>query len=273
MVKEIQLAFDDKRSRFLVPVTIELEPDIFLTLTGEHIDQQDLLSMSQLVENGLRAQLQIQSFLTGQLYVHLDFYPEKAARFVRDDPETREIPSIPTTVKELTSMLEDFPTTEFLADLAAISASTNKLLASEAVHNIPNQLEATLVNLEALTARLEAASEPLVTETEENLLAMRQAIDAVDVAMVKVGKAADQVEALTDVDSQLYGNIKQVSTELTMVSETLRHLVDEESPTVQHLNRSLREISRAARALRLLAESMEREPEAVWRGKGGEEEK
>jgi len=53
----------------------------------------------------------------------------------------------------------------------------------------------------------------------------------------------------------------------------LQQLADEESPTFQRINLSLQEISRAARALRRLAESLEQQPEAVFRGKRSGEER
>jgi hypothetical protein len=39
------------------------------------------------------------------------------------------------------------------------------------------------------------------------------------------------------------------------------------SPTVQNVNAALKEIARAADALRLLAETLEQQPDAIWRGK------
>lgn len=271
-VKQIQLGLDEESHRFMVPVTIELAPHTVQTRTGEQIDLQDPLTIRQLVDRGLRARLKLQSLLTGQRYIDLDLYPDKPAHFISDDSETSEIPTIPTTEQELTTMFEDFPMAEFLADLAAISTSTKKILSSEALNTIPNRLEATLSNMESLTARLKKAGGPLLTEAEANLIELRKAIDSVQSAMIKVGNAADEVGELADVDSQMYRNINQVSAELANAAEALQQLADEESPTVQHLNMSLLGISRATRAFRLLAESLEQQPEAIFYGKRAEEE-
>ena len=64
---------------------------------------------AQLVERGLRARLRMQSLLTGQLYVDLDFHPDKPARFVALDPDVSEIPTIRTAVQELTSQARRLP--------------------------------------------------------------------------------------------------------------------------------------------------------------------
>jgi paraquat-inducible protein B len=47
----------------------------------------------------------------------------------------------------------------------------------------------------------------------------------------------------------------------------VRKLTEQESPTVDNVNAALKEIARAADALRLLAETLEQQPDAIWRGK------
>jgi paraquat-inducible protein B len=77
---------------------------------------------------------------------------------------------------------------------------------------------------------------------------------------------------LTDADSPIARNFSQAGTELANAAKAVQQLADDESPTIQHLNASLQEISRAARSLRLLAENLEQQPEAVLRGKNPKEE-
>ncbi|HER62941.1 MAG TPA: MCE family protein [Desulfobacteraceae bacterium] len=272
-VKQIQLGLDDESRCLLVPVTVELAPHTVKSSAGEQIDLQDRDTIRQLVDRGMRARLKVQSLLTGQLYVDLAFYPDKPARFISDDPKISEIPTIPTTVQEFSAMLQDFPTGEFLDDLAAISASIHTLLSSETLTTIPDRLDATLTHLESLTARLDSAGGPLLATAQTDLHELRKATDAVQAAMNKVGRAADQVEKLADEDSRIYDSITRAGTELAAASEALQLLTDEQSPTIQRMNLSLQEISRAARALRRLAESLEQQPEAVLRGKRSEEER
>jgi len=139
--------------------------------------------------------------------------------------------------------------TEFLADLAAIGSSINKILASPAINTIPVRLDATLSHLESLSAKLDSRGGPLLGEMEAGLTELHQAINAVQSAMVKVGKAADQVEKFADADSKIAGSITRAGTELANASRQLDQLADEESPAVRQFTLSLQEISRAARAL------------------------
>ncbi|MDW7773039.1 MAG: MlaD family protein [Desulfobulbaceae bacterium] len=266
-VKRIQLGLDETSQRFMVPVTVELAPRTVHTSDGEQIDLQDRDTIRQLVDRGLRARLQMQSLLTGLLYVDLAFHPDKGARFISNDPEISEIPTIPTKVEELSSMLEEFPMAEFLADLSAISDSMRTILSSEALETIPDRLDGALIHLESLVARLDSAADPLVEKIEANLMELGEALEAVRTAMGKLGNAADQVEKFADSDSQLYGSITIAGEELANAAREMGQLAGEGYPAVELLNDSLQEISRAARAMRLLAETLEKNPEALLRGK------
>ncbi len=266
-VKQIQLELNEENDRFLAAVTVDLSPPAEKTRAGEQINLQDRITIRKLVDRGLRARLKIQSLLTGQLYIDLAFYPDKPARFISDDSKISEIPTIPTTVEELSALLEEFSIAEFLDDLAAISASTRKILSSEALQTLPERLDATLRHLESLTSRLDSSSGPLLDKAQVDLEELHEATDAIQAAMAKVGQAADRVGELAAEDSPIYDSMNRAGTELARASEALRLLADEESPTIQGLNLSLGEIERAARAFRRLAETLEQQPEAVLRGK------
>lgn len=252
-VRRIQLGLDAESRRFMVPVIIEVEANMIQSLRGDQVDLQDRDILRQLVEQGLRAQLKMQSLLTGQLYVDLDFHPDKPARFIAGESEESEIPTIPTAVEEFATTLEGFPMEEFLADLAAISQSLNAILSSEATRMIPVRLEATLAHLQSLSAKLDRAGGPMLAE-------MRTALEATQAAMVKIGGVAEA-------GSPAVASVGKASEELAKAAQALQGLAREESPTVQQLNTALKEISRAARALRLLAETLEQQPEAVVQGK------
>ena len=270
-VKHIQIGLEEKGQRFKVQVTIELDLQMINTTSGRQIAPEDRLTIRQLVEKGMRARLKMQSLLTGQLYVDLAFYPGKPAKFVNGDEDINEIPTIPTTVEELASMLEEFPMSRFLADLASIGASTSRLLASSATQNLPDRLDATLKNLESLSAKLDARGEPLLQEVETVLAEIHKAIEALSSAMVKIGGTADRIGKLADAGSPVFSKIEEAGSNLAEASRTVQLLANEESPTIQQLTASLQEMTRAARSLRLLAESLEQQPEAVLRGKRAEE--
>lgn len=266
-VKQIQLGLDPQSRRFLVPVMIELEPQVVRTRGGEPIDLRDRATVRQLVERGLRARLRMQSLLTGQLYVDLDFHPDKPAIFAALDPELSEIPTIRTAGQELTTRLEGFPMDKFLADVAGISSAVNQLISAPATQELPRRLEATLRHLESLAARFDAQGGPILNDVRGNLAELHKALLAAQAALAKVDTAADRVGELTRSDSTMVGNLTKASEELAKAASAVRSLTEQQSPTVAGVNAALKEITRAADALRLLAETLEQQPDAIWRGK------
>ncbi len=266
-VKRIQLGLDSQSRRFLVPVTIELEPNVVRTRGDEPIDLRDRATVRQLVERGLRARLRMQSLLTGQLYVDLDFHPEKPATFAALDPELSEIPTIRTAAQELASKFEGFPMDKFLADVGAISAAASKLMSAQATQDLPRRLDATLRHLESLAARFDAQGGPILNDVRGNLAEMHKALLAAQAALAKLETAADRMAELTRADGAMVSNLASASEELARAAGAVRNLTGPESPTVANVNAALKEIARAANALRLLAETLEQQPEAIWRGK------
>lgn len=273
-VKEIQLGHDEKNRRFLVPVIIEIEPNVVRTRGVEAVDLRDRATVRKLVERGLRGRLRTQSLLTGQLYVDLDFHPGKPPQFAALDPELSEIPTIRTAVEEWTTKLESFAMDKFLADVASISAAINKLMSDPSTQDLPKRLNATLRQLEQLATRLDAQSKPIFKDVRHDLAEMRKALEGAQSAMAKVESAAGKVETAADKvagmaspDSKMVGNMVRASDELAKAAASLHSLTAQDSPTVQHMNATLKEISRAADALRSLAQMLEEQPDAIYRGK------
>jgi paraquat-inducible protein B len=266
-VKDIQLGIDQNKNRFLVPVTIEILPHVVSTNGGEPVDLRDRATLQRLIEQGLRARLRMRNLLTGQLYVDLDFHPDKPANYAALDPELSEIPTIRNTVEELTATLEGFAVDKFLADVAAISGSINKLMSAPATQDLPKRLDATLRHLESLAARLDAQSKPILDDVRDDLAEMRKALVATQTAMARVEVAADRVAALASPDSKMVGNMSRASDQLAKAAAALQDLAARDSPTVQNMNAAMKEIAKAAAAVRVLAETLEEQPDAIYRGK------
>lgn len=269
-VKQIQLGLDNLGGRerhFIVPVTIEVLPHVVRARDGEQVDLRDSTTVRELVARGLRGRLRMQSLLTGQLYVDLDFHPDKPARFVALDPGISEIPTIRTAAQELSAKLEGFPMEKFLTDVAAISGAISTLMTAEGTQELPRRLQATLRHLESLTQRLDAQSGPILKDVRHDLAEIRKTLEAAQTALARLETAADRVATLADNGAEMARNMTQASDELAKAALAVRNLAEQDSPTVSNVNAALKEIARAAAALRLLAEMLERQPDAIYRGK------
>lgn len=262
-VTQIQLGLDNhdgKEQHFVVPVTVEVLPHVVRTRGGEQVDLRDRDTVRGLVERGLRARLRMQSLLTGQLYVDLDFHPDKPAHFIALDAGASEIPTIRTAVQELTARLEAFPIEKFLEDLAALSTAASALLSAQGTQELPRRLQSTLRHLDGLAARLDAQAGPVLDDT-------RRALQAAQAALAKLETAADRLASLAGSDPDAVRKLASAGDELAQAAAAMRSIAAQESPTVQQANAALKEIARAADALRKLAETLEEQPDAIYRGK------
>ena len=73
--------------------------------------------------------------------------------------------------------------------------------------------------------------------------------------------------ALAAADSPLVQRVQQTADELARTASALRSQVSDDATTLQNLNQTLRDVARAARATRELADLLERQPDALLRGR------
>jgi len=111
-VKNIKLLADPEDLTFFIAVYIEIDKETFTLI--EHEEHSMILEkmshyayLRPLIARGLKAQLQTQSFVTGQLIINIDFYPEKPVRLVGIEEEYQEIPTIPGSMEQLTKTLQN----------------------------------------------------------------------------------------------------------------------------------------------------------------------
>ncbi len=68
-------------------------------------------------EHGLRAQLELQSFVTGQLGINLGFHPDTPMNLVGGTTPYPECPTIPSTMAALGQSLNDLDVSQLAQDI------------------------------------------------------------------------------------------------------------------------------------------------------------
>src|SRR5690606_38206063 len=128
-VKEIRVLFDPAQVSARIPVIMELDPTQIDVIGGREVVTQPE-DADQLLEAGLAAQLQLQSLLTGLLFVNLDFYPEAQARLVGGEQPYPEIPTIPSDLEQLQERAGDVAARlpDLLDQLNGLLAEANRAL-------------------------------------------------------------------------------------------------------------------------------------------------
>jgi paraquat-inducible protein B len=104
-----------------IPVIIETQPYL---IKGSPIKRASD-NIQFLIKRGLRAQLDRQSLLTGQLAIVLDFLSDKPVRLVGLMKEYTEIPTVPSPFGELQKNLGEIPLKDITTDLQESMRSLN----------------------------------------------------------------------------------------------------------------------------------------------------
>ncbi len=128
-VTDISLEFKPKELTFYIPVIAQVELDRMKRLGPPPTKQGEYLK--PLIDKGLRAQLQTTSFVTGQLAVTLDFFPDKPAKFVGLAKKYPEVPTVPSTFAQLTKTIQDLPIQAVFAKLDATMGAIQELVSSD----------------------------------------------------------------------------------------------------------------------------------------------
>src|SRR5262245_42079612 len=109
-------------------------------------------ALHALLQKGGRATLRMQSFVTGLLYVALDFFPDTPVRLLGLDPTVPELPTIPSDMDQLKSSVQ-----QALADLRKLPLETilNEVLAmvkrANTLLEVPELKQALVVVYDVMT--------------------------------------------------------------------------------------------------------------------------
>jgi paraquat-inducible protein B len=234
-----------------LPVIIDIDESQLKSkgATGAALKPKEL---NALINRGLRAQLNTESFLTGLLYIDLDLYPGTPVHLLLE-PGSGEYPELPTVPTDLAQVQET--AMKALAKLDKIDvvklteSITNAGTAAANLLNSPD-LKATLVSLQNATRNLDRAISTArgVVENVNNRSGP---------VFESMKKAADQANLTL--------------TQISATAATLQTSVAPDSPLAYRLEVALENFSEASSAIRELTDFLQRNPSAIVRGKYVEE--
>ncbi len=245
-VTSITIQADLATMQIKIPVIIEIEPDRWQVSGGERNPKE---MAPKLIEMGLRAALIMQSFITGQLMIELDFYPNSTVCYAPAQSDKTYkgyfvIPTCASTAERLSQALGKL-------DLEGLEKNLESALAG--VDRFANNPDLT-ASIRALKDTLRDAGK-LVNRTDRQ----------VDPLAEDVKNTAKDFGHLA---RDLSGRVGGVATGLDKTLSTARGAISEDSPLIVQLENTLKEISAASRSFRHLADYLEQHPEALIRGKG-----
>jgi paraquat-inducible protein B len=235
-VVNIQALFLEEEKKIVIPVYIEVDRARIKNLVHAK------LSVSQQQENllkvGLRAQLAMESLVTGQRSVSIQIDPDAPLRLVGLDKTLPEIPSIPSSIEKLSSEVESLPIGEIASKLDRTLSEIEKVISMPEFAAGVKSFGATSVELEALVKQFSTDLPPLY----KSINAKVEGFDSVAIS-------------------------KSLETTLAELRKTVSDINQLSDPLGRNTNKALGEITAAARELRQFAELLQRHPEALLAGK------
>ena len=140
-----------------------------------------------------------------------------------------------------------------------------------------DHLDETLAPLSASISETAESARTLIRNTDGHMTAVASAIGA---AAGDAGKLARDAQTLVrEIDSGLrpiLATLREASRKADTVlaqaestMATLERQLDDDSPLLFELSQTFKELSAASRSIRIMADYIERHPEALLKGKGG----
>lgn len=238
--------FEDWQQNIRIPVFYELDRDI-LRKEGSVTDVGDPATVQAMVEGGMRAELSVESILTGRKYISLGVFPDSPMDMV-NDPKVNafEVPTISTglewlerDVQGLMAKLTSLDVEGLVESIAGAADEIGELASSRATRaalaDIPGTLAEMRVTLQSF--------QHLAASADSTMVSLRPGIDA---SSEDLQAAAEQIE----------GTLRNLSA-----------VIEPGSPLLTNLEQSLSEIALAAAAFAELADYLQQNPSALLRGK------
>lgn len=156
--------------------------------------------ISTLIDRGLRGQLGLQSLVTGQLLVALDFHPDKEAVY-RGDGTLPEIPTVPSPLTEIQQSVQDLPLQEIAREVLGVLKSIDTFVNSKELRRTVVNMDRALISARRLAENLDDEISPLAESADEALAALGEDSPtryALDEALVEVAAAARSIRILAE---------------------------------------------------------------------------
>jgi paraquat-inducible protein B len=266
-VTDVVIHYDIDNQRLTIPVYVEMELNRIEIVSGQ---QNAGKNIQELIKRGLRAQLVVQSLVTGQASIDLSFHPDTPAVLLGEEKRFVELPTIPSDIDmlkaNLTGVLQriaKLPLDEIGARTLATIDSTNALMqnlneeiggVATSVKGVGDQATATLRDAQS---RLQLQDGEPMQNLNNTILDAQKLVNNVNGGINPIISDANQLTKMT----------LATMGQMQLTLETARSSISPDSDLYFQLNRTLKEIQTTASSIRALADYVQRHPDALLLGK------
>ncbi len=244
-VTRMLIQIDEKGKSFEVPVEYEINIKLLRTAAGGYVDMEEADVLQRQIADGLRAQLQMESIVTGQLYVELSYRKDVKPPVL--EPRETLWPEIPTTPSLMAALGSDAGS--IVADVAKMLIKINDMLTAidmpaintavlgsarsvrrlvdapelrASIKELPAmtaQLTRTLARVDTLAATAGAAIDPMAAD-------LKSATKEMNATLQALHKTIDDTHGLLSTDSGIGFGVESALVNLTDATSALRKLLN-----------------------------------------------
>jgi paraquat-inducible protein B len=255
-VATIRVHYDSNSRQSQVAVVAELDQNVISDGAGKMIKTADRATLQRLIDEGLRAKIDLAG-ITGLQFVELDFFDPQQfpAPPAASDAEYPVVPTLRSGMSELVENLSKIAGNLNKVDFAGLSQELKSLLATV------NQ-QAGGLDLKKMVV--------MVTSAASSIDALAGSAEA-KAAFANLNQTAMNVQGLV---AKLDTQVEPVSAELVRslhsfhdAAQSVQILVGPQSGLGDEAIKTLRQLTQTAESLQELADFLERNPNALITGK------
>jgi paraquat-inducible protein B len=261
-VTDVVLRYDTRDLTATIPVYIEIDPQRMKTVGPRPTSFEENLKL--LIDHGLRARLELESIVTGKLQVGLGLNPDRPVRLVGSDQKYPEIPTIPTTVQEITKRIEQLPLEEIIKNIATAVEGINRVVNSPEITRTIQSVSQAAEEAKGLIQNLKSQTTTLTSSIDGTVKDVQKLVQDID----------RQVEPLGPSIQRTLSSIEKTSDEAGMtlrqaqqVLAVLEGDIGEDSELMYELKKAIKEVGTAGKAIQSLAKALEGQPESLLFGR------
>ena len=259
-VTDISVFIESDTLKFNVPVRVEIDPRRFHHTGGPASPENGEADLKTLIEKGMRAQLSLQSIVTGQLMIQLDFHPGSAVS-LKGDGTIEEIPTLPSSFERLAQAIEKISFRELVDNINQAVSQIGSILDKNEVERVLDSIRRAADEIAVLARHLNEEAAPL-------LQSLKRTSDGADQFIRDADGQVDPV--MKDARAALEA-VRQAMDQADQTLQTIDMLAEgyaERSAFRYEVSNALKEIAAAASSLRALTDMLQQQPDAIIRGKG-----
>lgn len=209
-VIKIELLPNTNKRGFVIPVFVKLNENQNFRARSSVWSGNNIVLLEDLVNDGLKARLMTQSYLTGQLMIELEMLPKIPANFQNQYvfKNVLEIPTVLSPIGELSQGIQNMPIKDILDKFDDFLINFNEKLPIAL-----DKIILTAQNIDKASKTINRLAEDIDNAITNNTNTLPIIINNFNKTMIEIGEAANSLKNLADFlerhpESLLKGKVK-----------------------------------------------------------------